>query len=310
MSGRRGIPAGIALAAFAVLLIAATALASSWYEPTGWTNGTVLCEFGSASPEVAVSALSVPESGISTWLVGLSELHANGSVAGTADLSGVSWSVENRSNDDAYVLAFTAEAPIERGSEPVGSGGSVELSLSFVLPAYDGSPLGPVDEVAVLFAENGWTWQGSGDHLVLALAAAPSFPTSSHVAASTESGWTLVGQSNATGAEQERLGFDARANVTEPNGSTNSLAASTSLDLVAAQSATVAVSFATSAGEYANLSFDGRVGVVLPTTVAGIPLPELVAAVGAGGLVSLLVAVGARRVRRRPSRLVYADEEA
>ena len=309
MSRRRGIGAGSALAALAVLFVASSALGASWNVPAGWTNGTVLCQFGPTTPQVAVSALSVPESGLITWLVGVSEVRGDGSVAAAADLAGRAWNVANLSTDDAYDLAFTISVPIDAGATGGGTVGSVNLSVQFVLPAYDGSPNGSVDQVTAVFAESGWSWQGIGDHLLLTLGAAPSFPSSSHLSASTESGWTIVGQANATGADQERLGVSATANATASNGSTLPVSASSSLDLTSPQAATIAVSFGTSAGEFTNLSFTTRVGVVLPSTVAGIPLPDLAAAVGAGVLVSVLVAVGARRVRRRPSRLIYAEEE-
>ncbi len=307
MTGRWGSWAGGALAGLAVLLVASSAMGASWYAPVGWTNGTVLCEFGSSEPAVGVSALSVAQSGLTAWMAGLAEVRPNGSVAASAELSGRTWTVANLSTDDAYDLAFSILAPISAGAG--GVIGSVNLSVQFVLPAYNGSPDGAVDEVTVLVAESGWAWQSAGDHLEMTVGASPSVPATEHLAASAAAGWTLSSFANSSGVERERLGFDSTARVNSTGGASTVIPANASLDLTSPESATVAVDFGTGAGAYSSLEFTAHVGVVLPATVAGIPLPELVAAIGAGALVSLLVAVSARRLRRRPSRLIYAEDE-
>lgn len=302
-----GLWAGGGGATFAVLLIASSALGATWYAPVGWTNGTVLCEFASSEPAVGVSALSVAQSGLTTWMAGLSEVRPNGSVAASAELSGRTWTVANLSTDDAYDLAFSILAPVSDGAG--ATVGSVNLSVQFVLPAYSGSPDGAVDEVTVLVAASGWAWQGVGDHLVMTVAASPSVPATEHLVASTTVGWTLSSLANSTGADRERLGFNSTAMVTTHGGEPTLIPANASLDLASPQSATVSIGFGAGAGAYSSLEFTAHVGVVLPATVAGIPLPELLAAIGAAALVSLVVAVSARRLRQRPSRLIYAEEE-
>lgn len=309
MRPRRGVWAGAGLGAFAVLLVASSALAASWNVPVGWTNGTVLCVFASSTPDVGVSALSVPQSGLTTGLLGFSEVRSNGSVAATASLDGRSWSATNLSNDDAYDQEFSTTAPVEAVPPAAGPVSSVNLSVQFVLPAYNGSPDDAVDQVAVIFSESGWSWQGSSDRLVLSVAASPSPRATEHLVASTSSGWLLSSLANATGGEREQLGTNSTALVTFPDGTQTIIPANASLALASPEAATVSVTFGAGGGDFSSLKFAARVGIVLPATVAGIPLPELLAAAGAGTVVSLLVAVTARRVRRQPSRLIYAEEE-
>jgi hypothetical protein len=307
---RRGAWAGAGFAVVALLLAASPALA--WNEnlaPVAWTNGTVLCQFAASTPMVGVSALSVNESGLTTWLVGLSEVRANGSVAATAELSGRAWNVANLSDDDAYDLEFTTTAPLAATPPSAGAVGSVNLTVQFILPAYHGSPNGPVDQVTVAFAESGWTWQGAGDHLVMTLGAAPSAGATEHLVASTSPGWTISSVANASGTEREQLGTNTTAQVTGPGGAETTVPANASLAVRSPEWATVSVAFGSAAGAFASLAFIARVGVVLPTTIAGIPLPELLAVAGAAALVSVLVGIGARRLRRRPSRLVFVEDE-
>jgi hypothetical protein len=301
--------AGAGLAAFAVLLVASSALAASWDVPVGWTNGTVLCTFSSSTPDVGVSALTVPESGLTAGIAALSEVRSTGALVATASLAGVTWTATNLSNDDAYDQEFSTTTAIEAVPPAAGPVGTVNLSVQFVLPAYNGSPVGAVDQVAVLFSESGWTWQGSGDSLVLTIAASPSPDATEHLAASRSGGWLLSSLSNATGAQREQLGTNSTALATFAGGGVTIIPANTSVVWVSPESADVSVAFGAAAGDFSSLAFTARVGVVLPATVAGIPLSEILAAAGAATVVSLLVAVGTRRVRRRPSRLIYAEDE-
>jgi hypothetical protein len=309
MRGGRGVWAGAGFGAFVVLLVASTALASSWNVPVGWTNGTVLCRFAASTPDVGVSALSVPESGLTAGLAGLSEAQSNGAVIATASLAGSSWTATNLSTEDAYDQEFSTSAPIEAVPSAAGPIGSVNLSVQFVLPAYNGSPDGAATQVTVILSESGWSWQGSGDNLVLTVAASPSPGATEHLAASTATGWLLSSLANATGATREQLGTNSTGLVTYPDGSETIIPANTSVALASPESATVSVVFSAAAGDFSSLAFTATVGIVLPATIAGIPLPEILAAAGAATVVSLLVAVGARRLRRRPSRLIYTEDE-
>jgi hypothetical protein len=300
------------MAALVVLVALLPVGAASPYtpgDPFSWSNGTVLCQFAAASPLVAVSALDLASSGLSASVVGLEEVHANGTVAAVADLNAGTWSVANLSTDDAYDLGMWTESPVDLPGTGTGEVGTVNLSVQFVLPIYDAPTAAALDQVSVIFAESGWPWQAPGDVQVLTLGGAPSYPSTEHLGPSTESGWILSSFADPSGAERERLGTNSTALVATPGSAPTTIAATSSLDLASSQWATVAVSFASSAGEFSNLTFTARVGIVLPTTIAGIPLVDFAAAAGAATLVSLGVAWSARRLRRRPSRLIYVEDD-
>ncbi len=308
---RSGLPA-LGAMLVAALLLATVPAASAWSppstDPVAWSNGLVLCQFAPASPSVAASAVAVPESGLTASLAGLAEANAGGVVVATASLATASWNVTNVSSDDAYDLEFTTTATVASSAAPGTAAGSVALSIQFVLPAYAGSPTGPTDAVALEFSEAGWPWQGAGDHLVLTLAAAPTYASTESLRATTSDGWILASDANATGAERERMGVNASATATVPGGP-RSIAANATVALLSSAEARVTIAFSAAAGAFTGLALTAHVGIVLPSTVAGIPISEVLAAIAAAALISVALAAFARRVRRRPSQLVYAEEE-
>jgi hypothetical protein len=277
--------------------------------PISWTNGVVLCQFAPVSPSVAVSAWSVSGSGVTVSLLSLTESGPSPATAAVADLSGLSWTVANWSNEDAFDLAYSLHATLSTPANPSSNVGSADLLLQFVLPAYEGSPQGPTDTVNVVFSVANWTWQHSGDHLALAFSAAPTFPSSEHFSPSSASGWLLASTSNQSGEVLEQIGASSTATAVSGSGPSTTVPATASLALASPSSAEVNVTFGSSAGSFSSLTYTAKVGVVLPATVAGIPLSELAAAGAAGVAVSLGVALVAHRVRRRPSKLVYVTEE-
>ena len=302
---------GVAVAAVALLAVlpvsGAVAPGAAWSStPTSWTNGLVLCLFSPASPTVAVSALAVNGSGLSLGLVGMEELRPNGSMAAVTDLSSAAWNVTNRSSEDAYDLAYQTTVPLVAQAGATTSVGSADLGVEYLLPAYDHSPAGALDTVTVHVTVSNWTWQGAGDSFVATLAAWPSFSTAEHLGATTQSGWLLTSSSNRSGAVLERMGVEMNASATPSTGPATNVTAAP-LATVGGSFAEVQVGFG-DAGGFHSLQFQAQVGIVLPSTVAGIPTSELLTAAGVGVLASVLVAVSARWVRRRPSDLIYMEE--
>jgi len=277
-------------------------------DPVSWSNGMVLCQFASSVPSVAVSDVAVHDSGLTLSSVNVSEVGPNQVVEAQTSLARATWNVTNRSTDTAYDLSYSVRAPVVG---PTGGPvlGSANLSVSFVLPTYAWSPSVATTTVTVVFVVDSWPWQGAGTHLVLSFGAAPSVAGTERLSASTSPGWLLTSSSNSTGTDREQVGANSSAAVTVAGGTPANVTAESSLTLESPAEAMVAVSFGTSAGAFNSLSFTARVGILLPSSVAGVPLPEL-AAVGAGAvLVSLGVAAVARRLRRRPSKLIYVSEE-
>jgi len=308
-----GISGATAISAAVVLVLLLAPAAGAWSVgvggPMSWSNGVVFCQFAPASPSVEVSAATLSGSGVTVSLLSLNEGGPGSSVAAIANLTGVSWSPGNWSGDDAFDQAYTLHATLSNPASPSSPVGSTDLTVQFVLPAYQGSPEGPTDAVNVLFTVENWTWQHAGDHLELAFSVAPTFPSSEHLNASSAPGWMLASTSNSSGSVLEQVGANASATAATGSGPTMSIAATPTLSNFSPASANLSVAFAGTAGEFTTLTYSARVGVVLPASVAGIPLSEILAASAAGVVVSLCVAMVARRVRRRPSNLIYVTEE-
>lgn len=308
-----GFAASILLVAALSLLVAVSpAVSASSYGsggPVSWTNGLVLCQFSPSTPMVGVSSLGLNGTGITMGALSVSEVRPNQSVAAVAQLSALDWHVANLSTEDGYDLAYSVQVPLMGASGTGPTLGSADLSFDFILPAYQGSPEGPTNTVDVLVSIANWTWQAVGDHLVMTFGAWPSFPTGESLSASTAAGWLLAGTSNSSGAELERVGLNTTASATTLSGAPATVAANGSLALASPEQASLSVSFGASAGTFTSLLFTAQIGVVLPATIAGVPIGELAAAGAAAAAVSLLAAGATRRLRRRPSKLIYVTEE-
>lgn len=307
-------PSGVVLVAalIAAVVVLSPAASASTYRsgnPISWSNGVVLCQFAAGSPSVAVSHSGVSGTGVTIALLSLVEVASGTSVVRVANLSGLTWVVENRSTDDWYDLAYSAHAPLVSPSGGGGPVGSVDLLVQFVLPIYQESPQLPTNQVSVLLSIGNWTWTSPNDQLELAFGVAPSFPASEHLNATSAPGWLLASSSNESGQVLEQVGTNSTAEVTSGAGSPATVIADASLEIPSPSWAELSVTFGNSAGAFSSLLFGAHVGVVIPATVAGIPISELAAVATAAALVSLAVAAVTRRIRRRPSKLIYVSGE-
>ncbi len=281
--------------------------ATTWgATPPSWTNGRVLCVFSPSVPSVGVSALARPGTGLTVGLGSLVEVTADGSIVATANVSGATWTAENLSSEDAYDLSYTASASVV--GPAAASEGTVSLQVQFVLPAYETEPTPSLDAVQVALSVLGWPWQAAADHLTLSLVVTPSFPSAEHLVLGAATGPLVAGTSRSSGATWEELYVSSSANATPLSGGTIPVRATASV-AGTSSAATVGVAFGTAAGAFTSLSYTAQVQVVFPSTIAGIPTLDLVAVGGAAAVLSLVLAAGVRRMRRRPSDLVYAEEE-
>lgn len=309
---RAGLTAAIVVTLLGMLVVLGPSVAAwpgSPTDPVSWSNGTVLCQFASSAPSVAVSRAALTGTGVTVSVISVVEVAANGATVASADLSGLPWSVGNWSTDDFFDLAYVIEAPVVGASDPSGSVGTANVTVQFVLPAYAESGTGPMNVVTAAFSVSQWPWQGTNDHLVLALAASPTFPSAEHLNVTSASGWLVSSTSNSSGAVLEQVGGSPQAVATASNGTVRNVTANASLVLPSPSWAQITVDFGSAAGAFSSLEYSAHVGVVLPSTVAGIPLYEFAEAGTAAALVTVLVALVARRVRRRPSKLIYAVSE-
>ena len=290
--------------------VPATSAAPAWNpEPVSWTNGVVLCQFSASRPSVNVSALDLNGTGLTIGFGGIAELRPNGSIAATADFTNASWAFWNASTEDSYDLAFTAEVTVDSTAPTPARIGVADVRIDFVLPVHAGTAGGSLTTVTVGLSVSNWTWQGMGDSLEVRLPAAPAFPLAEHLAASTAPGWLLTSVSNSSGRSLAWLQPGSNALAQPASGVAVTVSATPTLALQSAASGTVTVVFGPSAGAYRSLTYDTEVGIVLPSTIAGIPLADFVAVGAAAAASSLAIAAVARRIRARPSRLIYSDEE-
>lgn len=289
-----------------------TAASATWAppDPLAWSNGIVLCEFSPVAPSVNVSAVSLSETGLTVNLGGMTEVRPDGSAVAVANLSNVAWQVANLSTDDAFDLAFIATSvPLVAPTASAPVVGSVDLRVDFVLPAYASSPDVSTDVVSAVLTVSNWTWQAAGDHLAADLSSWVTYPGSERLTGPGAPSRMITGTSTGSQGDLQWMGFAPNATVVSPGGNSSTVSASPQLEGLTSGAASVTVAFGASAGEFRSLVFVTQVGVILPTAIAGIPTVDFLAVAGAAAGTSLVVAVVAHRVRRRPSRLTYAEEE-
>jgi hypothetical protein len=310
--GRLPLLLAAVLAAVGLLTVAPTGAASPVvapvYEPSSWTNGIVLCDFNGTMPVVAVSALSRAETGLAVEPATMTERSADGAAVASANLAGATWAATNESNASAYAVVYGANASVISASGPATPLGSVAVTVEFALALHAGTAASPVDSVAMNLLISSWPWQTTGDHLALTIPAWPAYADEEHLVFGGGGTSVVAGVSNSSGATFEQM--SGAPSATADPGTAGAKSVPTTTTVAGGSSfAVLSVSFGSTAGSYSSLSYQGRLQVVLPATVAGIPTLDLLLVGGAAALVAVGVAVGTHRVRGRPSRLTYVEDE-
>ncbi|MGA8665102.1 MAG: hypothetical protein WB809_08615 [Thermoplasmata archaeon] len=312
---RRRLGSAVALLATVLLAVAlatlpvngAGAAPTAWTTySTSWTNGVVLCSFDATAPVVTVSSPTMNDTGLWASLGEIQEVGPGGIVA-SAELSQGSWVASNLSTDDWFELSYSGQVPIVAVGASSASG-SVDLQVDFILPAYSGATPGPTNEVTLAVHLTNWSWQNSHDSMDLLLPFAAAFPGGEHLAVGGPAGALLTGVSNASGDSLQYLSASQQAVASTPGGAPTNLSVTPSL-VVLPESATVTIAFGTQAGAFPSLNYTTAIGIVLPATVAGIPILDFAVVGSVAVVASLAIAVGVRTVRGRPSDLEYAKEE-
>lgn len=293
-----------------LLLLVSTASAAATWDPAPkeWTNGAVLCEFMPSVPTVSVSALDRAQTGLSATMSSVEEISPSGQVVAAATVASADWTASNLSDDDVYDLSYNVLVPVTGSTESAPVLGSANLTVAYVLPAYEGSTNGSVDSVSVDLQVAGWPWQGTEDHLALNFEVWPSYVNEEHLVLRGTSGALLTSVSATSGTALEQMDGSASAIANPSSSSPISIPASASVT-GNNSSAVVSVSFGSAAGTFSTLNYSASVTVLFPETVAGIPTIDLVAVGSLAALISVLVAGGVRITRRRSSDLTYVDEE-
>jgi hypothetical protein len=307
--------AGLALA-IAVSLSLVSLPGSSGSEPAAtwlaaspeWNNGVVLCVFNSTSPSVAVSAFGLNDSGLSSSLSQVAEVNPEGATVAVASVAQASWNAWNASVDDTFDQAYQAHVALLPASGSAPPLGAADLRVDYTLPAYAGSGSGSLSSVTAVFQVSNWSWQNPADRLVLTLPLWPTFAQAEHLGGQGSNGAEVTSWSTATGDAREYVQLSDRANATPVGGATASVGVSPVVSL-SPSFASVNVTVGSSAGDFVSMSYVATVSIAVPAHLAGLPLYDYALVAGAAAALSILVAAGTLRVRRRPSDLQYVEEE-
>jgi hypothetical protein len=267
-----------------------------------------MCEFQSNSPSVAVSALQVTNSGLSVGVGEIQEMTPVGNVVAVAPLESLGWTSQNISNDDQFALAYSASGPVQTPSSPTRIVGQVSVDVAYLLPAYEGATSGNVTSVAMQVQILQWPWQAAGDALLLSISLAPAFPGMEHLVASSPSTSAVGSVSNQSGRTLEYFAIGSQAIATDSNGSSVSISVTPSIALQP-DMGSVGLLFGAGGGSFQTLNYTAHVGIVLPATIAGIPVYDFVLVGTLASVIAIVIAVSARRIRSSPSNLTYVGEE-
>lgn len=296
--------AGLALAGSALAGPGVLAPGGNLPSPLAWSNGEILCNFTSDHPAVTVSALGSHGNGLYAGLFEVDELSPSGATVANASLVGASWSIANTSTPQMLELRYTALIPLQVAGSTASPGyASVAVNMS---TEYDTDSADNSSFVTLQVGVQHWAWVHPQDTLAVR---APVWPATGeeHLASPATVASELDSRSVASGQTVEYLQWGSEGAAVAANGTPVNVPVESEVDF-GAQYSTVTWSFGSAASSGSHLTFDARIGIVVPGRVLGIPVYEYVAVGGAAAAVGLVAAVGLRRVRQRPSSLEYVDE--
>ncbi len=281
--------------------------ATGWPPPSplSWSNGVVQCSFGSAAPSVAASAVGSPDSGLSSGLSGLLEMNSTGQATAVASLAHTNWTVANVSTPEMFDLAYRTHLELLSASGPARIIGSTEVRVDYVLASR--SPFDNMNSVSVVVQISNWTWQHSEDALVLGLSVWPTSPRSDYLTSSSASDLKITSSSEATGAAREYFRLAPYALVAGASGVPRAVNVSPQVNLDRTR-ASVNVTVSPGTGNGTTLSYSAQIQLAAPSSIGHTPLYEYALVGGASGFVSVLLAIFAYRVRRRPSKTDMVED--
>jgi len=293
----------VLLAIVALLSVgsARAAWSGSPSSPYAWSNGSVLCVFNDSLPSVTVSASSLTGTGMGVGLDQLSELAPSNAAVASAVMSSVVWDPSNESSAQWFVMNYSQTVPVMSVAAPSHSVGSVQIALNLAL-ARGSADASHADQVSFQLSILNWPWQSPQDTLALEVPIWSAVSTSEHIVVGSPSSTRVESVSNASGQPMEY--FQASDSA---NGTSGAMAVSAHTVVVAGKGSTT-LSFGSGAGGSKAIAYQATLGITPGTRVLGLPLYDYIAVAGGAGLLALVVGVGTRRVRRRPSDLTYVEE--
>lgn len=306
-----GVAAAIFLSLAASPLAAGSAAGTDWSSSDlAWTNGVTLCVFAGGSPTVSVSALSVAGSGLSVSFESITEVGPSGAAVGTASLTSASWTVQNASTPDEFDMSYRVQGQVVAPNDSSRVLGSVDVAVDYLLPAYSESPGTNLESVTEKIVVSNWTWQGAGDRLVLNAQLWPTYSALERISNASGASGPLTSVALGSSTVRESLSGNRTANVSLSSGGSVVVPVTPEVTVLSGgTAASVALSVGSGGGAFRSVAYSLLVGVYPPGVIAGVPLYELVVAGGTGSAIVAILGFGARRLRRRPSDLVFAEEE-
>lgn len=303
--------AGPLLVLFAVAgLLALTPARAAWpgdeYGAYQWSNGSMLCVFNDSAPSVTVSAANLNGTGMGVALAGIQERSATGSLVAWANFSGVQWEPANESTSHAYTMGYSEVVPVDNATNPAQIwSATVGLTVSL-----DRTPVNATqaDQASFQLSILDWPWQSSGDTLSVMVPLWSAVASTEHVVVSAPSSPTIdsVLNTNDRMMEYFAAGPTAAAIFAPPAGTAVPVSAHT--ELASASAALATLTIGSGAFGATTVTYSATLGIAPTTRVLGIPLYDYAAVAGGAGLVTLVVGLGTRRVRRRISDLTYVEE--
>jgi len=300
---RRGPRAGTLLLLLAVVTLLALSPARAGYSYSGayaWSNGAVLCVFDATLPSVTVSAADLNGTGMGVGLGQIDEL-ASGTVVASAAIGAVAWDPVNESSAGAFVMGYAGAVPVVSAGTPSHSDGQVQVALTFSLDRVSAGGT-PSDQVTSQLSIQSWPWQSAQDTLALVVPIWSAFPSTEHLVMGPASSPRVESVRNTNGQSLEY--FDAGTSANRTGGFSVPVSAQTT---ISAGQATTTLTFGAGAGGATALTYQATLGITPNPRVLGLPWYEYAVVAGGAGLVALAVGVGARRLRRQPSDLTYAE---
>jgi hypothetical protein len=268
-----------------------------------WTNGSVLCVFNQSVPAVTVSATGLSGTGIGAGLYQISEISTTtGATVASAVMSSAEWDPEDTSTTAWYSMNYTESVNVTSATVPSTTLGEAWISLNFSLARTPANAT-LADRVNFQLMIQGWPWKSSLDTLALVVQIWSAFSTTEHVVVGSATTPRIESVRNSNGQPLEY--FESGPSATTGPGVGISVSPQTTLT---AGVATTTLTLGPGAGGASSLTYEATLGITPSTKVLGLPLYDYAAVAGGAGLVALVVGVGTRRIRRRPSDLTYVEE--
>jgi hypothetical protein len=151
-----------------------------------------------------------------------------------------------------------------------------------------------------------WPWQSSIDMLRATLSFSPAYNGTERLVTGGGPGSLFTSVSNRTGVPREYFVAGTQAAIS--GSATPAMIGVSSHLTLRSQTAQVSLTFGNQSEKFSSLNYSSIVGIVVTPVALGPPSYDYALVGGGAGLVALLVGIGVRQLRRRPSNLLYTED--